>query len=96
MVEVFQRFWDQKELENLLSLKYYQAIQFGRHYEVEEYEEEPDLEEEEESPDYLFGQRMPEILTEAGDMICIRGAGSIPQKRMTRRIGSYMEMSSKI
>ena len=68
MVEVFQRFWDQKELENLLSLKYYQAIQFGRHYEVEEYEEEPDLEEEEESPDYLFGQRMPEILTEAGDM----------------------------
>ena len=43
--------------DSLLSLKYYQAIQFGRHYEVEEYEEEPDLEEEEESPDYLFGQR---------------------------------------
>lgn len=69
MVEAFQKFWDQKELENLLSLKYYQVIQFGRHYEVEEYEDEEETDlEEDESSEHFFVQRMPEILTEAGDM----------------------------
>ncbi|HIR36358.1 MAG TPA: hypothetical protein IAC91_09750 [Candidatus Faecimorpha stercoravium] len=70
MVEAFQKFWNQKELEDLLCLKYYQVIQFGRHYEVEEYEEveETDPEEDDESTESFFVQRMPEILTEAGDM----------------------------
>lgn len=71
MVETFQKFWDSKALDDLLCLKFYQAIQFGRHYAIEEYEEEEEEREsweEEDEEEQFFARNTPEVLAEDGDM----------------------------
>lgn len=74
LVQEFQKDFDQKDLEDLLAFKYYQAVQFGRHYKAEgmdEEENETGLEEIDEDMDeleFLQSQREPEMLVPDGDL----------------------------
>lgn len=74
LVQEFQKDFDQKDLEDLLAFKYYQAVQFGRHYKAEGMDEEEDetgLEEIDEDMDeleFLQSQKEPEVLVPDGDL----------------------------
>lgn len=75
LVREFQKDFDQKDLEELLAYKYYQAVQFGRHYKAEgmeeDDEEETGYEETDEDLDeleFLRAQKEPEMLVASGDL----------------------------
>ena len=74
LVQEFQKDFDQKDLEDLLAFKYYQAVQFGRHYKAEGMDEEEDetgleeVDEDMDELDFLQSQREPEMLVPDGDL----------------------------